>query len=66
MSLNKSLDTVDRSILDKVLSSFGLPAWFRNAYFEYHAHGRLRLKLASGIGEPWTRDGASPRVALLA
>ena len=53
----KSFDTVDRGILDRVLSSLGLPGWFRHAYFEYHAHVRLRFKLASGLGEPWTRDG---------
>ena len=53
----KSCDTVDRGILDLVLSSLGLPGWFRHAYFEYHAHVRLRFKLASGLGEPWTRDG---------
>ena len=33
----KSFDTVDRGILDSVLSSLGLPGWFRHAYFEYHA-----------------------------
>ena len=38
-----SSDTVDRGILDRVLSSLGLPAWFRHAYFEYHAHVRLRF-----------------------
>ena len=43
-------------MLDSVLSSLGLPAWFRHAYFEYHAHVRLRFKLAAGLGEPWTRD----------
>ena len=53
----KSFDTVDRGILDRVLSSLGLPAWFRHAHFEYHAHERLRFKLAAGLGEPWTRDG---------
>ena len=52
----KSFGTVDRGILDRVLSSLGLPGWFRNAYFEYHAHVCLRFKLASGLGEPWTRD----------
>ena len=26
-----------------------------------HAHVRLRFKLASGIGEPWTRDGGIPQ-----
>ena len=30
----KSFDTVDRGILDQVLSSLGLPGWFRHAYFE--------------------------------
>ena len=53
----KSFDTVDRGVLDRVLSSSGLPGWFRHAYFEYHAHVRLRFKLASGLGAPWTRDG---------
>ena len=48
----KSFDTVDRCILDRVLSSLGLPGWFRHAYFEYHARVRLRFKLASGFGEP--------------
>ena len=43
--------------LDRVLSSLGLPGWFRHTYFEYHAHVRLRFKLASGLGEPRTRDG---------
>ena len=57
----KSFDTVDRGIFDRVLSSLGLPGWFRHAYFEYHAHVRLRLKLASGLGEPWTRDGGIPQ-----
>ena len=48
----KSFDTVDRTILDCVLSRLGLPGWFRHAYFEYHAHVRLRFKLASGLGKP--------------
>ena len=39
----KSFNTVDRGILDRVLSSLGLPGWFRHAYFEYHAHVRLRF-----------------------
>ena len=43
--------------MDKVLSSLGLPGWFRHAYFEYHSHVRLRFKLAAGLGQPWTRDG---------
>ena len=57
----KSFDTVDRGILDRVLSSLGLPAWFRHVYFEYHAKVRLRFKLAAGLGEPWTRDGGIPQ-----
>ena len=57
----KSLDTVDRSILDRVLSSLGLPPWFRHAYFEYHSHVRLRFRLAAGLGQPWTRDGGIPQ-----
>ena len=57
----KSFDTVDRAILDRVLSSLGLPGWFRHAYFEYHAHVRMRFKLASGLGAPWTRDGGIPQ-----
>ena len=44
----KSFDAVDRGILDRVLSSLGLPAWFRHENFEYHAHIRLRFKLATG------------------
>ena len=57
----KSFNTVDRGILDRVLSSLGLPAWFRHAYFEYHSHVRLRFKLAAGLGQPWTRDGGIPQ-----
>ena len=60
-----SFDTVDRRILDRVLSNLGLPGWFRHAYFEYHAHVWLRFKLASGLGEPWTRDGGIPQVCSL-
>ena len=44
-----------------VLSSLGLPGWFRHAYFEYHAHVRLRFKIASGLGCSWTRDGRIPQ-----
>ena len=28
--------------------------------FEYHAHVRLRFKLAAGLGKPWHRDGGCP------
>ena len=57
----KSFDTVDRVILDRVFGGLGLPGWFRHAYFEYHANVRMRFKLASGLGEPWTRDGNIPQ-----
>ena len=56
----KSFYTVDRGVLDRILSSLGLSGFF---HFEYHARVRLRFKLASGLGEPWTRDGEIlPRV----
>ena len=61
----KTFDTVDRGILDRVLSCLGLPAWFRHAYFEYHAHVMLRFKLASGLGKPWTQDVGIPQGCLL-
>ena len=48
----KSFDTVDRGVLDGVLSSLGLPGWFRHAYFEYHFSVRLRFKLAAGLEQP--------------
>ena len=57
----KSFDTVDRVILDRVLGSLVLLAWFRHAYFEYHSHVRLRFKLAAGLGQPCTRDGGIPQ-----
>ena len=57
----KSFDTVDRGILDYILSRLGLPGWFRHAYFEYHARVRLRFKLSCGLGEAWTRDGGIPQ-----
>ena len=50
-------DTVDRGVLDRVLSGLGLLAWSRHAFLEYHAGVRLRFKLASGSGECWTGDG---------
>ena len=57
LMLSSPLTLLIGVFLDRVLSSLGLPSWFRHAYFEYHAHVRLRFKLASGLGEPWTRDG---------
>ena len=57
----KSSDTVNRRILDRVLSSLGLLAWFRHAYFEYHAHVRLRFKLAAGLVTLGLVMGAFPK-----
>ena len=57
----KSFDTVDRGILDYILSRLGLPGWFRHVYFEYHARVRLRFKLSCGLGQSWTRDGGIPQ-----
>ena len=54
--LQSHFGTVDRGVLDSVLSSLSLLAWFRHSHFEYHAHVRLRFELAAGLGEPWTRD----------
>ena len=59
--VKKSFNTVNRGILDRVLRSLGLLAWFRHAYFEYHAHVRLQFKLAAGLGQPWTRDRGFPQ-----
>ena len=53
----KSFDTVNPSILDCAFGRLGLPAWFRKVYFSFHAHVRLRFKLATGLGESWCRDG---------
>ena len=57
------LKRVDRGALDSVLSSLGLPGWFRHAYFEIHSSVRLRFKLATGLG--WASlgpgDGGIPQ-----
>ena len=57
----KSLDTVDRSILDSALGRLALPAWFRKVYFAHHSQFRLRFKLAVGLGEPLCLDGGVPQ-----
>ena len=53
----KSIDTVDRSILDCALGRLEFPDWFREVYFSFHSQVRLRVKLAAGLGESWCRDG---------
>ena len=60
----KSFDTVDRSVLDCALGRLGLPNRFRQVYFSFHSQVRLRFKLATGLGEPWCRDGGIPQVVL--
>ena len=57
----KSFDTVDRGILDYVLSRLRLPGWLRHVYFEYHSRVRLRFKLSCGLVQSWTRDGGIPQ-----
>ena len=57
----KSFDTVDRDILDCALGRLDLPAWFRRVYFSFHKDGRLRFKLATGLGVAWRRDGGIPQ-----
>ena len=59
--VNKSFDTVDRSILDCAFGRLGLPDWFRKVYYSFHSQVRLRFKLAAGLGEPWCRDGGIPQ-----
>ena len=36
-------------------------SWFRKVYLAYHNHGRLRFKLAAGLGELWCGDGSIPQ-----
>ena len=40
----KSLDTVDRFILDCALGRLNLPSWLRKISFAYHERVRLRFK----------------------
>ena len=62
----KSIDTVDRSILDWAPGRLGLPDRFRRVYFSYHSQVRLRFKLVAGLGETWCRDGGkNPKVVRL-
>ena len=56
----KSFDTVDRGMLDYVLSRSGLPGWFLHVYVEYQARVRLKFKLSCGLGQSCTRDGGIP------
>ena len=57
----KSFDTVDREILDRVLSSLGFPAAFRLLILNTTSMFVYSLSLATGIGENWTRDGRIPQ-----
>ena len=57
----KSFNTVDRSIFGCVLGLLGLPDWFRKVYFSFHSQVRLRFMHATGLDEPWCRDGGIPQ-----
>ena len=57
----KSFDTVDRSILDCALGRLGLPGWFVGLIFLFIVGFVSGLKLATGLGEPWCRDGGIPQ-----
>ena len=61
----KSSDIVDRCVLDCVLRSLGLSAWFRCVYFSDHAFVRVRFQLGCGLGELWTWDEGIPQGCLL-
>ena len=45
--VRKSVDTVDRSILDCALGRLGSPDLFRTAYFSFHSRVRLWFFLAA-------------------
>ena len=60
----KSFDTVDPSWI-VLWVGWGLPDWFRRAYFSFHRQVRLRFQLSTGLGEPWCRDGGIPQVCPL-
>ena len=60
----KSFDTVEIGVF-WIVSCLVLASWlcFVMLIFEYHAHVRLRFKLASDLGSLGPGLGASPRVA---
>ena len=43
-----------------LLSNGGFPAWFRHAYFEYHAHGCGLSLLLDMVSQASRRDAFSP------
>ena len=57
----KSFDTVDRSILDCAPGRLGSPHGSGKCIFLFNHQVRLMFKLASGVGEPWCRDGSIPQ-----
>ena len=53
---------VDRGSWTATSLDLGYPIhWLLHVYFEFHDDARLRIKLASGIGETWARDGGIPQ-----
>ena len=63
--MSSSLLTLDRSILDCALGRLGLPGCFRVVCFSFRCRVRLRFKLATGLEEPWCRDGGFPQACPL-
>ena len=61
----KSIDTVDRSILDCALGRLGLPDWFRKLIFLFVVRFVLDLSLLLVLENPWCRDGGIPQGCLL-
>ena len=58
----KSFDTVDRGILDRVLSSLGLPAWFSACLLSISCSCSASVQTGCWcLGEPWTREGGIPQ-----
>ena len=53
----KSVDTVDRDILDCPLGRLALPARVRKVYFSFQWEVRLRFELAPGLGAACPRVG---------
>ena len=62
----KSFDTVDRDILDRVLSILGLPGWYRHATFGIMLVLEFGLSFRPAFRKPGTERRASHRDVLLA
>ena len=58
----KPFDTVDRKILDRVLSRLGLPGWFRHAFFNTMLMCACGLSLLLALVSPGLGMVGFPRV----